>query len=69
MGQFNSYDHNIHYCGQESHGRNGLAISHYSQKKSPKCNTWMQSPKRQNDLCSFPKQTIQYNRNNLLILA
>ena len=24
--------------------------------KSPKCNTWMQSQKRQNDLCSFPRQ-------------
>ena len=34
MGEFNSYDHNIHYYGQESHRRNGLAISHYSQKKS-----------------------------------
>ena len=30
--------------------------------KSPKCSTWMQSQKRQNDLCSFPRQTIQYHR-------
>ena len=28
--------------------------------KSPKCSTWMQSQKRQNDLSSFPRQTIQY---------
>ena len=28
--------------------------------KSLKCSTWMQSQKRQNDLCSFPRQTIQY---------
>ena len=33
----------------------------YSQQKSPKCSTWMQSQKRQNDLCSFPRQTIQYH--------
>ena len=32
-------------------------------KKSPKCSTWMQSQKRQNDLCSFPMQTIQYHDN------
>ena len=34
MGEFNSDDHYIYYYGQESHRRNGLAISHYSQKKS-----------------------------------
>ena len=28
------------------------------QQKSPKCSTWMQSQKRQDDLCSFPRQTI-----------
>ena len=28
--------------------------SHHGQQKSPKCSTWMQSQKRQNDLCSFP---------------
>ena len=34
-----------------------------SQQKSPKCSIWMQSQKRQNDLCSFPRQTIQYHSN------
>ena len=33
------------------------------QQKSPKCSTWMQSQKQQNDLCSFPRQTIQYHGN------
>ena len=33
------------------------------QQWSPKCNTWMQSQKRQNDLCLFPRQTIQYHGN------
>ena len=57
MGEFNSDDHYIYYCGQESLRRNGVAI--HGQQKSPKCSTWMQSQKRQNDLCSFPRQTIQ----------
>ena len=26
MGEFNSDDHYIYYCGQESHRRNGVAI-------------------------------------------
>ena len=33
--------------------------SHYRQQKSPKCSTCVQSQKRQNDLCSFPRQSIQ----------
>ena len=60
MGEFNSDDHYIYYCGQESLRRNGVAIM---INKSPKCSTWMQSQKRQNDLCSFPRQTIQYRSN------
>ena len=61
MGEFNSDDHYIHYCGQESLGRNGVAI--IVNKKSLKCSTWVQSQKQQNDLCSFPRQTIQYHSN------
>ena len=34
--------------------------SHHDQQKSLKCSTWMQSQKQQNDLCLFPRQTIQY---------
>ena len=41
-GEFNSDDHYIYYCGQESLRRNG---SHHSQQKSLKCSTWMQSQK------------------------
>ena len=29
---------------------------HHGQQKSQKCSTWMQSQKRQNDLCLFPRQ-------------
>ena len=35
MGEFNSEDHYIYYCGQESLRRNGVAIM---VSKSPKCN-------------------------------
>ena len=48
MGKFNSDDHYIYYCGQESLRRNGVSIM---VNKSSKCSTWMQSQKRQNDLC------------------
>ena len=53
MGEFNTDDHFIYYCGQEFLRRNGVAI----------CSTWMQSLKRKNDLCSFPRQIIQYHSN------
>ena len=60
MGKFKSDDHYIYYCGQESLRRNGVAIM---VNRSPKCSTWMQSQKRQSDLCSFPRQIIQYHIN------
>ena len=52
MGEFNSEDHYIYYCGQESLRRYGVAII---VNKSLKCSTWMQSQTQQNDLCSFPR--------------
>ena len=60
MGEFNLDDHYIYYCGQESLRRNGVANIF---NKSLKCSTWMQSQKLQNDLCSFPRQTIEYHSN------
>ena len=42
MGEFNSDDRYIYYCGQEFLRRNGVAIM---VNKSPKCSTWMQSQK------------------------
>ena len=53
MGEFNSDDHYIYYCGQESLRRNGVAIM-----VNKRVRTWMQSQKQQKDLCSFPRQTI-----------
>ena len=65
MGEFNSDDRYVYYCGQESLRRNGVAII---VNKSLKCSTWMQSQKQQNDLHSFPRQTIQYHSNPRLCL-
>ena len=60
MGEFNSWPLNLLL-------REGIPqkkwSSHDGQQKSPKCSTWMQSQKRQDDLCSFPGQTIQYHSN------
>ena len=47
MGEFNSDDHYIYYCGQESLRRNGVAII---VNKRVQSSTWMQSQKWQNDL-------------------
>ena len=60
MGEFNLDGRCIYYCGQESLRRNRVAIM---VNKSLKCSTWMQSQKRQKDLCLFPRQTIQYHGN------
>ena len=42
MGEFNSDDHYIYYCGQEPLRRNGVAII---VNKSTKYSSWMQSQK------------------------
>ena len=42
MGEFNSDDHYIYYCGQGSLRRNGVVII---VNKSLKCGTWVQSQK------------------------
>ena len=52
MGEFNSDDHYIYYCGQESVRRNGVALI---VNRSLKCSTSMQSQKQQNDLGLFPR--------------
>ena len=40
MGEFNSDNHYIYYCGQEYLRRN--AVDLIVKKKNPKCSTWMQ---------------------------
>ena len=48
MGEFNSDDHYIYYCGQESIRRYGVVLI---VNKSQKCSTWVQSQKQQEDVC------------------
>ena len=55
MGEFNSDDHYIYYCGQESLRRNGVAII---VKKRLQNVVLGCSLKNDHDLCSFPRQTI-----------
>ena len=61
MGEFNSDDHYIYYCRQESLRRNGRTL--IVNKRVQNCTTLVQSQKRPNDLYSFPRQTIQYHSN------
>ena len=58
MGEFNSDDH---YLLLQAGIPQKKWSSHHGRQKSPKCSAWMQSQKRQNDLCSSPRQTIQYH--------
>ena len=55
VGKFNSCKYYIYYCGQESMGRNGVALI---VNKSLKCSTWVKSQKGENDFCSLPRQTL-----------
>ena len=42
MGEFNSDDHYIYYCGQEALRMNGVSLI---VNKSQKCSTWVQTQK------------------------
>ena len=61
MGEFNLDNHCIYCCGQESLRRNVVALIVHKRVQNAVlgCNL----KKQQNDLCLFPRQTIQYNRN------
>ena len=65
MGNFNSDDHYIYYCGQEPLRRNGAAIivKKRVQNAVLGCNL-----KNDRLNCLFPKQTIQYHSNASLCL-
>ena len=58
MCECNSDDHYIYYCGQESLRRNRVGITVNKRVQNV---VWIQSQKRQNDLCSSPRQTIQHH--------
>ena len=55
MGEFNSDDHYISYCGQESHGRKEVAIiiNQRNQNAVLGCDL-----KNDRVTCPFPRQTI-----------
>ena len=61
MGEFNSDDHYIYYCGQESLRRNGVAI--IVNKRVQNAELGCNLKNDQNDLSWFPRQTIQYHSN------
>ena len=62
MGEFNSHDPYINYCGQESLRRNGVAIM---VNKSLKCSTWMWSPKWQQEEKGTPKDEVVARHHQL----
>ena len=57
MGEFNSDDHYIYYCGQESLRRNGVAIKVNKRIRNAVLGYNLKNDKM--TLCSFPRQTIQ----------
>ena len=63
MGEFNSDDHYIYYCAQESLRGNGVAIvvNKRVRKAVLGCNL-----KNNRTICLFPRQTIQYHGNSSL---
>ena len=65
IGEFNSDDHYIYYCWQESLKRNGVAIrvTKSIQNAVLGCNL-----KNDRMICLFPRQTIQYHSNQSLCL-
>jgi len=67
VGGFNLYDHCIYYCGQEFLLWARIPYkkwsSPHSQQDSLKCSVWVQPQIQQNDLCPFPRQTIQHHSN------
>ena len=63
MGEFNTYDHYIYYCGQESLRRNGIVL--IVNRRILNAVLGVQSQKRQNDHSLFPRKTIQYCSNSV----
>ena len=60
MGEFNSDDHYIYYCGQESLRRNGVVIMVNKRVRNAVLG-W--NLKNDRMIFSFPRQTIQHHGN------
>ena len=59
IGEFNSDDHYIYYCGQESLGRNGVALIVNSRVHNVVPGYSLKNDRMIS--CLFPRQTIQYH--------
>ena len=62
MGAFNSDDHYIYYCGQESLRRNGVAIIVNKRVRNVVLGCNLKNI-RMIYLCLFPRQTVQFHGN------
>ena len=60
MGEFNSDDHYIYYCGQKSLRRKGVALIVYKRVQNAVLGY---SLKNNNDLGLFPRTIIQHHSN------
>ena len=60
MGEFNSDDHYIYYCGQESLRRNGVVLTVNKRVQNVVLGC---SLKNDRIICLFPRQTIQHHSN------
>ena len=60
MGEFNSDDHYIYYCGQESLRRSGVAIIVNKRVRNAVLGCSLINNRI---ICLFPRQTIQYHGN------
>ena len=60
MGEFNSDDHYIYYCGQESLSRNGVAVMVNKRVRNAVFGCNLKSDRM---ICLFPRQTIRYHGN------
>ena len=63
IGEFNSDDCYIYYCGQESLRRNGVALTVNKRVQNAvlECNL-----KNDNMICLFPRQTNQCHSNSTM---
>ena len=64
MGEFNTDDHYIYYCGQKSLRRNGVAtiVKKKKKNKSSKCSIGF-NLKNDRMISLFPRQNIQFHSN------
>ena len=65
MGEFNSDNHYIYYCGQESLRRNGVGLTVNKRVWNAVLGCSLKSNRM---ICSFPRQTIQHHSDPRLCL-